>query len=312
MNLEEVRVLIADGDNSLSGRMGAYLRESGFKTKVISNSYLLQKTLLEWRPHFLFIDLLFPGSYAQDTLKFLKERGLLGENGIHVVVMSKHNAELNVRNCLEAGADDFIVKPLQMIDVLQRLALLSQAKKYNFKSITKQNDQQVKNYFEMISLLVAAANQPKDVSPLRFELTRMVSLALKAVRTSVIATNDKRNKIQVIRSSDDETLTALNLDLAKYPEVQYVLRTEKALFIESLEKDQTMSFVKHEVKSIQFDSMMVLPLKRGSQLMGCISIRMPKDCKKLSFYDIKIAEIAAQLIAITWKFEKPQELKKVA
>ncbi len=312
MELEEIRVLIADGDNSLSGRMSRYLMESGFKTKVINNSYLLQKTLLEWRPHFLFIDLLFPGCYAQNCLKFLNERNLLGEDGIHVIVMSKHNAELNVRNCLESGAEDFIVKPLKMIDVLQRLALLSQAKRYNFANIATQNEQQVKNYFQMISLLVEATNQTKEVGLLRYEMTRMVALALKAVRVSIVGTNRERKSIEVMRSSDDPNLTGLKLDLAKYPELQYVLRTEKSLFIESLEKDQTMAFVKHEVKSINFDSMMVLPLKRGTALKGCISIRMPKDCKKLSFYDIKIAEIAAQLIAITWKFQEQPALKKAS
>ena len=312
MELNEVRVLIADGDNNLSSRMAGYLKESGFTPKVINNSYLMQKTLLEWRPHFLFIDLLFPGCYAQEALKFINERNLAGDGGIQVIVMSKHNAELNVRNCLEAGAADFIVKPLKMIDLLQRLALLTQAKRYNFSSIVNTNEQQIKNYFQMISLLVEAANQGKEISPLRFELSKMVSLALKAVRVSIIQTNKERNQIEVIRSSDDESLTSLKLDLNKYPEVQYVLRTEKALFIESLEKDKTMAFVKHEVKSISFDSMMVLPLKRGADVVGCLSIRMPKDCKQLSFFDIKIAEIASQLIAMTWKFENIKIAKKAA
>lgn len=312
MELKEVRILVADGDNSLSNRMRSYLAESGFDAKVINNSYLLQKQILEWRPHFLFVDLLFPGMYAQEVLKFLAQRNLLGEDGIHVVVMSKHNSELNVKNCLEAGADDFIVKPFKMIDLLQRLALLSQLKKYNFHQIIEQNEAQVKNYFEMISILAKATNQNKALHPLRFELLKMVSLALKAVRVSVIQTNKVRSEIEVIGSSDDESLESIKLDLAKYPEVQYVLRTEKPLFIESLEKDQTMSFVKHEVKTIQFDSMMVLPLHSGRHLKGCLSIRMPKDCKQLSFYDIKVAEIAAQLFAMTYKFESPSAAKKVA
>ena len=312
MNGKEIRVLIADSDNSLSSRMSGYLKESGFKTKVISNSYLLQKTMLEWRPHFVFVDLLFPGCYAQEVLKFLKQRNLLGENGIHVVVMSKHNSEMNVKNCLQAGAVDFVVKPFQMIDILQRLSLLSQVKKYNFGSMVDTSELKVKNYFQMISLLVTAANQNKDANPLRFELIKMISLALKAVRISIIATDKTRSQIEVIRSSDDENLTSLPLELRKYPEIQYVLRTEKALFIESLEKDKTMSFVKHEVKSINFDSMMVLPIRRGSGLIGCLSIRMPKDVKKLSFYDIKVAEIATELIAMTWKFKDLKTLKKAA
>jgi DNA-binding response OmpR family regulator len=312
MEMKEMRVLIADGDNNFSGRISRYLMESGFKTKVINNSYLLQKTLLEWRPHFLFIDLMFPGCYAQKCLNFLAERKLLGEGGIHVIVMSHHNAELNVRNCLESGAEDFMVKPFQMIDLLQRLALLSQAKSYNFKHLAQQSDHQIRNYFQMISLLVEAANQNKEVSEMRFDMTKMVALALKAVRVSLIVTDEDRNNIQVIRSSDDPNLNALNLDLKKYPEIQYVLRTEKALFIESIEKDQTLSFVKHEVKTIQFDSMMILPIKPGGILEGCLSIRMPKECKKLSFFDIKVAEVAAQTLAITWKFNNPSSQSSAA
>jgi hypothetical protein len=55
---------------------------------------------------------------------------------------------------------------------------------------------------------------------------------------------------------------------------------------------------------------MVLPLVQGGILRGCMSIRMPKDCKKLTYYDIKMAEIAAQLLSTTWKFQEVEALKK--
>lgn len=303
MKTSEARVLIADGDTSFANRVSRYLKDSGFNTKVVTASYVLPKTILEWQPHFLFIDLMFPGYFAQTCLNFLRERNLLGENGIYVVVMSHHNAEINVQNCLHAGADDFMVKPIQLIEILQRLALLAQTKKYNFNAITERHEQRFKNYFQMIHLMVQAVNQNKSIRPLRFELLQMVALALKAVRISIIETNDKRDSIQVINSSDDASLSSLPLDLKKYPELQYVLRTEKPIFIESVEKDKSLAFIKSQVKSIQFDSMMVLPLHHGSVLKGCLSIRMPKEVKKLSYYDIKNAEIAAQLIAITWKFQ---------
>ena len=311
MKIEDVRVLIADGDNNLSNRLRSYLSESGFNVKTVGQSHLLQKVTLEWRPHFLFIDLMFPGYYAQKCLQFLSERQLLGEDGVRVIVMSSHSDILNVKNCLKLGADDFIVKPLQMIDILQRLSLLSQTKKYNFQHFIDSQDLQIRNYFEMIQLLIKAASQDKNVTPLRFELVQMVSMALKAVRTSIVKTNREKDQIEVICSSDDPSLHSLQLDLKKYPELQYVLRTEKPLFIESLHKDATMSFVKGQVKSITFDSMMVLPLNVDGVIKGCLSVRMPKD-SKLSYYDVKIAEIAAQLIAMTWKFENDRSQKKVA
>jgi DNA-binding response OmpR family regulator len=312
MKMNQIRIMVADGDRSFCSRVSAYLKESGFETKAITDSYLLRKAILEWRPHFLFIDLLYPGFYAQECLQFLKMRSLLGPKGIHVVVMSNHTAEMNVRNCLEAGADDFLVKPFQMIDLLQRLSLLTQAKKYNFSALATQNQEKVKNYFEMISLIVKAATQNKEVPQLRFDLIQMISLALKAVRTSIIEFSDDYKLATVIGSSDDDSVDYIPLNLKKYPELEYVIRTRKPLFVESIEKDLTLAFVKHEVKSIQFDSMMVLPLNKGGRLVGCLSVRMPKGCKKLSILDIKMAEITSQVIAMTWKFSNAPRFKKAS
>lgn len=312
MTQKKIRVMVAEGDRNLAHRISNYLMESGFETKVVSDAFLLKKMIVEWRPDFLFIDMVFPGLYALECLKFLKTKKSSTANPIHVVVMSSHNSELNVRNCLEYGAEDFIIKPFKLIDVLQRLALLTQAKNYNFNSLSPQNEEQLKNYFEMVSLMIRAANQNKPAQQLRLELIQMISLALKAVRTSVIEASPCHKQIQVIASSDDPALNQLSLELRKYPEIQYVLRTGKPLFVESLEKDLTLSFVRHEVKSIQFDSMMVLPLHHGSEIVGLLSIRMPKNTKKLSQSDIKIAEIASQVIAITWKFQDFKMLKKTA
>ncbi len=312
MAQKKIRVMVADGDPNLANRISHYLMESGFETKVVSDAFLLKKMIVEWRPNFLFIDMLFPGFYALECLQFLRTKKLPTTDPIHVVVLSSHNSELNVRNCLEAGADDFIIKPFKLIDILQRLALLTQAKNYNFNALATQSEDQLKNYFEMVSLMVRAANQNKPVQELRLELIQMISLALKAVRTSVIEASPNHKQIHVIRSSDDPSVNKLPLELRKYPEIQYVLRTGKPLFVESLEKDLTLSFVRHEVKSIQFDSMMVLPLRQGAEIVGLLSVRMPKNTKKLSQSDIKIAEIASQVVAITWKFQDSTLLKKTA
>ncbi|MCB0378177.1 MAG: response regulator [Bdellovibrionales bacterium] len=312
MESKELRVMIADGDNTSANRLSTYLRESGFTTKVVSNNYVIQKTILEWRPHFLIIDLLFPGFYAQQCLKFLKQRKMLGENGVHVLVMSNHNAEMNVMSCLEAGADDFLVKPLKYVEVLHRLGLLAQTKKYNFDGMISKQGPQLQHYIEMIDLIIKATAQKKDLHTLRFEVLKMLSMALKAVRTNIIIPNAAKDKIKVIASSDDPTLTSLQLDLYKYPELQYVLRTHKNLFIESVEKDRTMNFVLDKVKSIQFDSMMVLPLVAEGHMVGALSIRMPKNRKKLTLWDVKMAQMTAQLIAITWKFSEAKQGSKAA
>ena len=108
-SLQKIRVLIADGETVLANKLASYLRESGFETKVMNSNYLLQKEILEWRPAFIFIDLMLPGFYAQECLQFLKQRNLLGPQGCKVIVMSNHNDPKNVKACIQEGAHDFPV-----------------------------------------------------------------------------------------------------------------------------------------------------------------------------------------------------------
>ena len=130
MALDEIRILIAENDRSFAHRMERYLTETGFRVKVINTDFLLKKNILEWSPRFLFIDLLFSRFYAQQCLEFIKKyRNNKKGQELHVIVTSTHSAEANVKSCLQAGADDFLIKPVEMIEVLKRLSLLCRSKK---------------------------------------------------------------------------------------------------------------------------------------------------------------------------------------
>jgi len=310
-DLQKTRILIADGESISSRKLASYLTESGFSVKCFNNDQLIQKTILNWRPHVVFIDLMFPGFYAQNCLQFLTERDLIGDDGVRVIVTSKHNDLQNVMSCLKEGADDFLVKPLEPLEVLHRLLLLVKSRRFNTVEVPKKNESQMEYYFRIMDLLVKCTSQHKKVHSLRLELSQMLSLAVKAVRTSIIACNPEKTDCAVITSSDDPSLTHFPLQLEKYPEIQYLLRTEKPLFIENIDRDSTLSVIQERVKSIQFNSMIVLPLHYGSQMVGCLSIRMPEEYKKLAVWDVKVAQIAAQLVAMSWKF-KPVDAKSEA
>ena len=140
----------------------------------------------------------------------------------------------------------------------------------------------------------------------------MLSMSVKAVRTSIIQCNPEKTECAVIVSSDDASMTNFPLKLEKYPEIQYLLRTEKPLFIENIGDDASMAMVQEHVKSIRFSSMIVLPIHHKGQMVGCLSIRMPQEYKKLAIWDVKIAQLAGQLVAITWKFRPVAAKAKAA
>lgn len=115
----------------------------------------------------------------------------------------------------------------------------------------------------------------------------------------------------MIASSDNDKFTQFALQIQKYPEIDYVQRTERPLFIESIKDDEMMGFIKEQMKSIYFNSMVVLPIFSDGNLQGILSARMPESTH-LNMADIKLCQIAAQVIGSYWQLQALKTVTKAA
>jgi GAF domain-containing protein len=102
----------------------------------------------------------------------------------------------------------------------------------------------------------------------------------------------------VIASSDKRDIAQLEINLGKYPEVMYVLRSEKLLALDNLATDPTMRFVTAKDKSIIFNSMLVAPIRIGTQVWGVFSIRMGTIKERLSEQEIRFAQMAGNIAGL--------------
>jgi transcriptional regulator with GAF, ATPase, and Fis domain len=136
----------------------------------------------------------------------------------------------------------------------------------------------------------------------------MVSMAMGAVRVSLIKLDESPT---VIASSDNEKFTQFALQIQKYPEIDYVQRTARPLFIESIKDDEMMGFIKDQMKSIYFNSMVVLPIFIDGNLQGILSARMPES-SHLNVADVKLCQIAAQAIGTYWQLQPIKSDHKAA
>lgn len=310
------KVLIADNEVLSSKKRGEYLQQSGFDVQVVSSGYLAQQKLLTWRPDFLIIDLMFEGFYAQHALHFMRSKGLLGHKKsvpqdlnleklktTRVIVTSHHNSSDNVKKCIEAGASDFLVKPFTPLELLNRLMLIARSMEPPKLLSVPSSDPKIGQYFKMIELMTKNLSLVKPVEEIQWDLVKMVSVTVNSVRTSLISFENYPENLTVLASSDDKKIARFKLNIEKYPELQYVFQNEKPLFVESLKEDRTLSFIHKKVESIQFDSMVVYPIFLGRTPVAALSIRMPKNCTQISPWDVKMAELGAQLISCTWKFK---------
>ncbi|MBY0313905.1 MAG: response regulator [Bdellovibrionales bacterium] len=299
-NNNEVRILIVDQEVTSAKKLMTYLNDSGFKASAIYDGENAGQKIMETRPHFILVDLTMPNFTAFDCLKFLNSKQMIENNEVRVIVLSHHNAQQNVEACLSQGAHDYVVKPAKPIDVLTRIALHLQARKRVLKveETEDKNSRDANYYLRLVELLAKTITLPTPAEQVHYQLIRMLAFALNAVRISLITFDD--TKPTVIASSDKEDFARFELQIEKYPEIDYVLRTQKPLFIESLKDDAMLSFVKDNLKAIHFNTMIVLPIISNGFLRGIISARFEVS-SNLNDAEIRLCQIVPQLIAAYWR-----------
>lgn len=313
------RVLIADTEDTVTTRLKKFLTEQGFDVRIAGSGESMKKMLLEWYPDFLMIDLLLHDSPGLETLQWIKVN-VPTPHVPKVIIMSAHNSAENVRKCLNAGADDYIVKPLKFGDVPNRLLFQAQRKKHwtlEPDEVTGAVNPQSMS-LHLAELIVKEAVVPRNTETTLYNMTRMVAMKLKAVRASLVFCNLDQNKGEVLASSDTPEARGIRLDLNQYPEVTHVLATDKVAVIDNLDLNPLLEGIKARVKTISFNSMIVCPVSQFGRPQCVFSIRLQTAFEGLKEEDVRFARLVSHVMGLVLEKDHLQktlqqiQLKKAA
>ena len=109
-------ILVVDDQFSVRQLLQEYLRGQGFQVATASDG---QEALREARrqpPDLILLDLMMP---VMDGFQFL--RVFRQESQTPVIIISAREAEMDAVQGLELGADDYLVKPFSMRELLARV-----------------------------------------------------------------------------------------------------------------------------------------------------------------------------------------------
>lgn len=298
-DMEKIKVLIADDDNQLSRRLADYINDRGFDARVVSNGKDARTLLLEWKPRFVLADLMLPEGNALSLIDFIKDEKSLRHKFIHVLVMSGHNVETNVRQALSRGAKDYIVKPFRHEDVVKRLVFHSRSYK-QLRDLSSKDFSKIDEASLMLHLTDLVLRQALNGNGLRdilFNLTRMLTMKVDGVRCSIVQCLDQKLGV-VVTSNDNVSASGIQLDMYKYPEVLHVLNTQALIAIENMSESLELRSVREKVKDINFNSMVVCPVSRWGKPFGVLSLRMPPEKETVSDNEIRFVEIVSHVVSL--------------
>ena len=114
------RVLIVEDDEHVRDAVARALRYEGYEvhTAVDGNDALVH--ISEIAPEVIVLDVLMPGTDGIETCRRLRERG---DHTPVLMLTARHEVSDRVAG-LDAGADDYLVKPFALDELLARLRAL--------------------------------------------------------------------------------------------------------------------------------------------------------------------------------------------
>jgi DNA-binding response OmpR family regulator len=111
------RVLIIEDDNVIADGMARHLQAGGFDPIVVGRGELGLARLRFENPEVCVLDLMLPGLDGWKLIETARAEGI----GTPIVVVSARGTEHDRVHALEIGADDYLVKPFSMRELVARV-----------------------------------------------------------------------------------------------------------------------------------------------------------------------------------------------
>jgi len=119
-----MRILVVDDEQAVRGSLERTLRFEGYEVTVAGDGVEALDRVERDRPDAVVLDVLMPRLDGLETCRRLRARG----DGLRVLLLTARDAVADRVTGLDVGADDYLVKPFALEELLARLrALLRRA-----------------------------------------------------------------------------------------------------------------------------------------------------------------------------------------
>jgi DNA-binding response OmpR family regulator len=115
-------IVVAEDEPYLVEALTFVLRRAGFSVSVASDGPSAIELVRSRRPDLLLLDIMLPGCDGFEVLTKLRQDAAL--NDTRVVVLTAKGREQDRHRARELGADDYVTKPFDNMEVVERVRSL--------------------------------------------------------------------------------------------------------------------------------------------------------------------------------------------
>jgi len=114
------RILIAEDEPFIVESLMFLLGRQGYETAAVGDGLSVMKSIDEWQPHLLILDVMLPEMNGFDVLRHIRVQR--SSTDLPVMVLTAKGQDADRLRMAELGANAFITKPFSNSDLLDQIA----------------------------------------------------------------------------------------------------------------------------------------------------------------------------------------------
>jgi two-component system response regulator MtrA len=109
-------IMVVDDDQDLAEMLGIVLTGAGYEVDLVSRGDEVMPLFAAQNPDLVLLDVMLPGLNGVEVCKLIRENSM-----VPIVMLSAKGDKQDVVAGLEAGADDYMVKPFDPAELVARM-----------------------------------------------------------------------------------------------------------------------------------------------------------------------------------------------
>ena len=114
--MDQINILVVDDEKEIADLVEIYLVSDGYKVFKANNALDGLEILEKEEIHLVLLDIMMPGMDGLEMCRKIRET-----NNIPIIMLSAKSTDLDKILGLEYGADDYITKPFNILEVKARI-----------------------------------------------------------------------------------------------------------------------------------------------------------------------------------------------
>ncbi|MCL2375022.1 MAG: response regulator transcription factor [Firmicutes bacterium] len=117
--MEKQLIYIVEDEQNIRELNSYALEKEGYEIKAFENAEAMMEACEKTLPKLILLDIMLPSMDGLETTRILRQR--YPNVFLRIILLSAKGSEVNKVQGLEAGADDYIVKPYSVLEMVARV-----------------------------------------------------------------------------------------------------------------------------------------------------------------------------------------------